>query len=155
MPVFPHGTTSVTPELAFECRDGTVYYFNGHLPVFTHGERDLASFRLYTSQLIANGTATQMQVVRAFGVSLTTLKRACKTLRERGAAGFFVQGAKRSGSKLTPVVLVEAQRRLDTGESVPEISEAIGVMKSALHKAIEAGRLVQKKSQGRPRRALR
>lgn len=145
LPLFGDGTTLITAELAFECREGTVYYFNGQLPVFSHAQGDLASFRLFTSRLIANGTATQGQIVKAFGVSLTTVKRAVKSLRERGAAGFFVPPAKRQGSKLTPERLEEAQRRLDNGEGVSAISAALGILKTTLHKAIDDGRLAQKK----------
>lgn len=141
--------TPITPELAFECREGTVYYFNGQLPVFSHAQGDVASFRLFTSQLIVNGTATQGQIVAAFGVSLTTVKRAVKTLRECGAGGFFVPRGKRQGSRLTPERLVEAQRLLDNGEGVPALSGALGVLKTTLHKAIDDGRLVQKKRSGR------
>ena len=32
----------ITPDLAFQCREGVVYYFNGHLPVFMHDEKDVA-----------------------------------------------------------------------------------------------------------------
>ena len=34
LPIFPEGTTLITPEIAFECRDGKVTYIHGHLPVF-------------------------------------------------------------------------------------------------------------------------
>ena len=46
LPIFPVGTTKITPELAFEKRDGKVVYFNGQLPVFTHAAEDLGAFRL-------------------------------------------------------------------------------------------------------------
>ena len=59
LPIFPFSSTAITSELAFEQRDGQVYYFNGHLPVFTHPVDDIASFRFFTSQLIANGSASQ------------------------------------------------------------------------------------------------
>ena len=150
LPLFGQGTTPITAELAFECREGTVYYFNGQLPVFSHAESDVASFRFFSSQLIANGTATQGQIVAAFGVPLTTVKRAVKLLRERGAGGFFAPRAKRQGSKLTPERLSEAQRLLESGEGVPAISAALGVLKTTLHKAIDDGRLVQKKRRGLP-----
>lgn len=145
LPLFAHGMMPITAELAFECREGTVYYFNGQLPVFCHAQGDVGSFRLFTSQLIVNGTATQGQIVAAFGVPLTTVKRAVKTLRERGAGGFFAPRAKRQGSKLTAQRLGEAQRLLDNGEGVSAISAALGVLKTTLHKAIDDGRLVQKK----------
>ena len=55
LPVFPASSCAITPELAFEQREGVVVYFNGHLPVFAHPAADLAAFRLFSSQLIANG----------------------------------------------------------------------------------------------------
>ena len=141
LPLFPSGTTAITDELAFECRDEQVVYFNGHLPVFMHRTEDLGSFRLFTTQLIVNGTATQGQIVRAFGVPLTTVKRGCRVYRERGAAAFFKPPARRQGSRLTPERLVEAQRLLDQGERVPQISAQLDILPSTLHKALDDGRL--------------
>jgi hypothetical protein len=46
LPMFPTGVTHITSELAFEKRDGCITYFNGHMPVFTHGEKDVATFRM-------------------------------------------------------------------------------------------------------------
>lgn len=144
MPMFPAGVTPITPELAFEKRDGRVVYFNGHLPVYLHDVEDLGAFRLYTSQLIINGTATQKQIVEAFGVPLVTVKRCVKRLREQGAGVFFKPAQRREGSKLTAERLAQAQGLLDAGRSVPEISQEIGVLKSTLHKAIDDGRLKQR-----------
>jgi transposase-like protein len=141
LPVFPVGTTNITPELAFEKRDGRVVYFNGHLPVYTHPAEDLGAFRLYTSQLIVNGTASQRQIVEAFGVPLVTVKRCVKRLREQGAGAFFKPAVRQRGWKLTPEVLAQAQGLLDSGRSVPSISQELGVLKSTLHKAIDDGRL--------------
>ncbi len=56
LPIFPASSTAITSELAFEQRDGQVYYFNGHFPVFTHPVEDIASFRFFTRQLIATET---------------------------------------------------------------------------------------------------
>jgi transposase len=143
LPIFPAGTTKITSELALEKRDGKVVYFNGHLPVFTHAAEDLGAFRLYTSQLIVNGTASQRQIVEAFGVPLVTVKRCVKRLREQGAGVFFKAARRQGGSKLTPERLVQAQELLNQGRSVPVISQELGVHKSTLHKAIDDGRLKQ------------
>jgi len=143
MPIFPEGTTHITAELAFQKRDGRVVYFNGHLPVFMHAAEDLGAFRLYTSQLIINGTASQRQIVEAFGVPLVTVKRCLKGLREKGAGAFFKAAQRKGGSKLTPERLAQAQGLLDQGQSVPAISQEIGVLKTTLHKAIDDGRLKQ------------
>jgi len=140
-PIFPAGTTPITAEIAFAQREGQVTYFNGHLPVFTHAAEDLGAFRLYTSQLIANGTVSQQQIVQAFGVPLVTVKRCCKRLREQGAGAFFKPAARKEGSRLTSERLAQAQGLLDQGRSVPELSQQLGVLKSTLHKAIDDGRL--------------
>lgn len=152
LPLFPIGTTAITPELGFERRDDQVVYLNGHLPVFTHQTEDLASFRLFTTQLIVNGTATQGQIVKTFGVPLTTVKRCCRQYRERGASAFFKSPTRRQGHRLTPQRLGEAQALLDQGSSVPEISRHMDILASTLHKANDQGRLkqIKKKRHGVP-----
>jgi hypothetical protein len=144
LPIFPASSTAITDELAFEQRDGQVFYFNGHLPVFTHAAGDLGAFRLFTSQLIANGSASQSQISRAFGVPLVSVKRACKKLREEGAAGFFRPRPPRHGHRLTAALLHQAQTLLDAGTEVPAVGEHLGVLPNTLHKAIRAGRLKKK-----------
>jgi hypothetical protein len=144
LPVFPASSTAITNELAFEQRDSQVYYFNGHLPVFTHPVDDIASFRFFTSQLIANGSASQSQVSKAFGVPLVTVKRACKKLRLEGAAAFFRPSPPRQGHKLTGDLLAQAQTLLDEGLEVPAIGERLGVLPNTLHKAISYNRLKKK-----------
>jgi len=141
LPVFPAGLTPITEDLAFQKEDGKVVYFHGLMPVFQHAENDLKTFRMYTSQLIANGTVRQRDIVRAFGVPLGTVKRYMKVHRERGAAGFFRVPRRRSASVLTPEVRQRAQDLLNQGKSVPEVSREVGVAGNTLHKAIRGGRL--------------
>lgn len=150
LPLFPAGTTLITPELAVARRENQVVYFNGHLPVFTHETTDLASFRLFTTQLIVNGTASQGDIVRAFGVPMTTVKRCCKRYRQRGAAGFFTPPERREGLRLNDLLLAEAQALLDEGMAVPAISAKLDILSSTLHKAIDDGRLKQFKKKSLP-----
>ena len=89
LPVFPAGTTAITSQLALDCQDGTVTYRNGQLPVFQHAAGDLAAFRLFTSQLVINSTASQAEIARAFDVPAKTVKRYVKRLREGGSKSFF------------------------------------------------------------------
>lgn len=141
LPLFPNGTTPINEHLAFQRQDDQVVYLNGHLPVFTHAAADLASFRMFSSQLVVNGTATQADIVRAFGVPLITVKRAVHKYRTGGPAAFFVPPAPRRGHKLTPEKLVEVQALLEQGESVPAVARVSGVLANTIHKAIRAGRL--------------
>lgn len=141
LPIFPAGSVEITPSLAARCEEDQVIYYNGHLPVFTHAKSDLASFRLFTSQLIVQGSATQGQVSKAFGVPLVAIKRGTKLYRERGAAGFFVPKSRRTGSKLDPRKLEEAAALLVQGHGVVEVSRQTGVLNDTLRKAIQSGRL--------------
>jgi len=151
LPIFPAGTTVLNPELAFSREGGKVVYFNGHLPVFTHEVEDLAAFRVFSTQLIINGTASYGQIVRAFGVPMTTVKRYVKKYRAEGIKSFVAPAVKRQGPRLTPERLAQAQALLDEGKSVPEISQQLGVLATTLHKAIDDGRLRQSKKKRRGR----
>jgi len=51
LPIFPAGSVEINRELACRVEGEQVVYFNGHLPVFAHAKNDLASFRLFSSQL--------------------------------------------------------------------------------------------------------
>ncbi len=146
LPIFPVGTTLITTQLAFDCQNGKVTYWNGHLPVFQHAENDLASFRLFTSQLVVNGTVSQAEVARAFHVPAKTVKRYVKRFREGGAKSFYEKPRRRgSESVLQGEVKEQAQELLDAGHSVPEVGRKLGVLPNTLHKAIRAQRLHQPK----------
>ncbi|WP_221902068.1 putative transposase [Bathymodiolus platifrons methanotrophic gill symbiont] len=75
LPMFPEGSTEVTHDLAFEKRDGSVTYFYGSLPVFTHNENDAASFKMITAQFYINGYVKQMDIVRVYNGQQTKLPR--------------------------------------------------------------------------------
>ena len=54
--------------------------FYGCLPVFQQEEKDLKSFRMFTSQLVVNGTVRQRDIVGAFQAPLASS-------RHRGGGG--------------------------------------------------------------------
>jgi hypothetical protein len=70
LPIFPDGVEHINAQLAFEKCNGQVTYFNGSMPVFIHDENDVATFRMITAQFCINGNATQVEISRAFGVTL-------------------------------------------------------------------------------------
>ena len=148
LPIFPAGSVELNGELACRVEGEQVVYFNGHLPVFTHTKDDLASFRLFTSQLIVAGSATQGDVAKAFGVPLVAIKRATKLYRERGPAGFYVPARRREGSKLNAEKLEQARALLVQGYPLPVVSAQTGVLSDTLRKAISAERLPAVKKTG-------
>ena len=146
LPIFPAGITEINNQIAVEKREGMVYYVYGHLPVFQHGEGDVRAFRMFTSQMIVNGTVKPKDIVRAFGVPMVTVKRYVKVMRERGSEGFYVAKPRHSSaSVLKGEVLERAQQLLDKGRSVPEVAGELKVLANTLHKAIRAGRLLKKR----------
>src|SRR5436190_15062079 len=51
LPIFPHGLTPITEDLAFQQENGKVVYFHGLLPVFQHEQKDVKSFRIIGESL--------------------------------------------------------------------------------------------------------
>ncbi|MCP4409647.1 MAG: helix-turn-helix domain-containing protein, partial [Gammaproteobacteria bacterium] len=141
LPLFPDGVTHITSELAFEKRDGKVTYVNGHMPIFVHDENDTRTFRMITAQFCVNGNTKQMDIVRAFGITAISVKRAVDRYRKKGTAGFFTEPRRRGPVVLTESVLTEAQRFLDEGRSVTRIAEELELKRDTLAKAVSSGRL--------------
>lgn len=146
LPIFPAGTKEINQDVGVQCEQGKVVYVHGHLPVFQHGEKDLKSFRLFTSQMVVSGTVRAREVVAAFGVPMGTVKRYVGVFRTAGAAGFYESKLrKRSETKLTAEVKQRAQALLNAGSSVAEASRQTGVLATTLHKALQTERLQSKK----------
>lgn len=143
-PFFPEGVTHITPLLAFSKQEGRITYFNGDMPVFVHDEEDIDSFRMITAQFCVNGNTKQVEIVRAFGISKISIKRAVKLYREAGPKGFYVQRKTRGPAVLTLPVLEQAQQLLDEGLEMPEVADRLGIKRDTLSKAVRAGRLRQR-----------
>lgn len=142
LPIFYEGVNPITNDVGYDKRDGNVVYYCGSMPVFSHHEKDLASFRLITSQLFVNGNASQAQIVRAFGISSIALKRWVKKYREGGPGAFFQpRNTRSSATVLTPQVLEKVQNRLDLGHTVSGIARELDIPYDTIRKAVSDGRL--------------
>ena len=132
LPIFPAGVTEINNRIAVQKEAGRVFYLHGHLPVFQHEERDVRSFRMFTSQMIAGGTVKPKEIVKTFGVPMITVKRYVKLYRDHGSKGFYEAPPRHSSaSVLKGPVLDQAQQLLDEGRSVPEVAAARGELESA------------------------
>lgn len=141
LPIFPKGSTKITADLTFEARDGRVTYFHGLMPVFTHATDDIRSFRMITSQFCAIGNAKQVEIAKAFGVPLITVKRGVKLYREKGTAGFFARRPSRGPRVLTDEVIAKVQEKLDEGLHPSLVSDQLGLKRDTVRKAIRSCRL--------------
>lgn len=141
LPFFPQGSTEINMNLGFLCENKQVTYIYGHLPIFTHAQDDIKSFRLITSQFCVIGSAKQSEISRAFGVPSISVKRGVKLYREKGSGAFYEKRVSRGAVVLTKPVLEQAQKLFDEEFELAEVSEEIGVKRDTLRKAIKAGRL--------------
>ena len=141
--MFPADVTEINDLVSFAKRVGTVYYFNGPMPVFSHAESDRPSFRMFTSQLVVNGNCTQAQIVRAFGISAISMKRYVKQYRQSGAGGGFKARAPRQPRVLTPAVRQKAQELMQQGQGRHAVAQELGIKSDTLRKAIKAGRIIE------------
>lgn len=141
LPMFPEGSILAAHDLAVEKRDGRVTYFYGTLPVFTHDENDDASFQMITAQFYNNGYVKQMDIVRAFGVTPISVKRAVKRYKEEGVQGFYAQKNTRGAAVLTDGVLKQAQQLLSGGQEPCDVADQLNIKRDTFNKAIRAGRL--------------
>ena len=148
LPLFPEGMTMINANLGFMTQDNTVTYIYGSLPIFSHAVDDLKTFRMFASQLYVNGSASQAEICRAFGVSRISVKRSVKLYREQGMAGFFAEPKRRGPAVLTPEVLEKIQELLDQEYPIPEVARKLDLKADTLRKAVYAGKLhkPQKKS---------
>ena len=141
LPIFPADSVHITAELAFKKDAGKIVYFNGSMPVFSHDEKDLKSFKMIISQFYINGNASQSEIAKAFGITLVSVKRAVKTYRTQGVDGFYAPKKTRGAAVLTDLIVMQIQDCLNQDMSLTEISEKFVIKKNTISKAIGAGRL--------------
>ena len=151
LPFFPENETPITDLLWHEKREGSVFYFHGGFPVFTHPEEDHRSFRMFTSQLVVNGRCKQVDIIKAFGVSKISVIRWVKKYREGGPAAFFKRPRKRRAHVLTKEVLKQTQGLLNEGVGRSEVAKRLGIKVDTLSKAIRAGKLTEPQKKTRPK----
>lgn len=145
LPLFQRGIKLITATIGVFSKDGIVNYVVSGLPVFSHSENDIKSFRYITSKLILQGLCKRSDISKCFGVSYDSVKRYARRLEEHGDQGFF-KNDNRQGScyKLLPDVLNRMQKHLDDGKTNSEIARLEGVTEGAIRYAIKQGRLKKK-----------
>jgi|SRR6516162_10275284 len=141
LPIFPDGVTYITNQLAFKNEDGQVTYFNGIMPVFSHAESDIATFRMITSQFCVTGHVKQSDIIRAFGVTSISVKRSVKIYREKGPKGFYAPRVTRGPAVLVEDVVSEIEGRLAGGATPAEVAKTLGMKLNTIQKAMREGRI--------------
>ena len=147
LPFFIEGDNSINAKVSYDYSkdDGTIYYSLFCMPVYSHLQSDKRGFQIITSQLIVNGHCKNCEVIKAFGVTSISVKRAVKRYREGGIDSFFTPKATRKGNVLTDKVISRAQQLLNDGASRSDIAQELSLKINTLSKAIQAGKLFEPK----------
>ena len=143
LPLIADGATRISGSISVAREAGQWIYFCGVQPVFQHAEDDHRSFRMFTAQLVCQGSCRLKDIVRAFGVSKNSVIRGVNKYRASGVAAFYTPRPKRGPSVITPEVAAQAQQLLLVGSSLREVAQELGLKCDTLRKAIQQGRLIK------------
>ena len=141
LPLIADGATRISDIISVVRDNGQWTYFCGVQPVFQHAENDRRSFQMFTAQLICQGACRHVDIVRAFGVSKSSVIRSVNKYRAGGVNAFYTPRATRGASVMTPEVTAQAQQLLGAGWSPREVAEQLGIKLDTLRKAIQQRRL--------------
>lgn len=142
LPLIPPGASKINDIVSVYRQENRWTYFISTYPIYSHDADDLCMFRLVTAQLIESGTCRQVDILKAFGVSKSSVVRSQNKLRQDGPEAFFTQRqGRKGGSVLTPTVLEKAQGLLNQGYSRRDTADELNVPYDTLRKGINDGRL--------------
>lgn len=75
LPLIPRGATQINGLFSVWRDDESWTYFLSTHPIYSHRPDDHRMFRLVTSQLIESGGCRQVDIIRTFGISKSSVIR--------------------------------------------------------------------------------
>lgn len=141
LPLIADDATRISELISVVRQDGQWFYFCGVQPIFQHAEEDLRAFRMFTAQLCVQKACKPAEVIRAFGVSKSSVVRSVNKYRQEGIEGFYKPRRRRAAPVMTPEVIQQAQQRFQEGGSRAEVARELGIRYDTLRKAIDQGRV--------------
>ena len=141
LPLIPSGASKINDILSVTREEGLMRYYLGGFQIGIHKENDAGSFKSKICELIFSGACRNIEVLNAFGVSPTSLKRWLRQYEKNGAGIFHRIPATRGGTALTDEVKYEAQRLLNLGFSRKKVAKELSVSYDVIRKAVKDGRL--------------
>ena len=141
LPLISEDATRISDLISVVRQNGQWFYFCGTQPVFQHAESDLRTFRMFTAQLCVQGACKQADIIKAFGVSKSSVLRSVSKYREAGIDGFYKPRRTRGAPVMTPQVIQQAQQLFEEGRSKAEVARELKIPYETLRKAIDQGRV--------------
>jgi hypothetical protein len=146
---FPDGAIRIGGVLSVLKKEGLVTYFVGADNYFSHAVADAAGQRFIIASLIANRHVRVCEVESSsLGIPRRTLMHWIRQLDEKGPGSFYRPHPGRGSAVMSPEKIMECQRHLNAGNSIPEAARLTGVNESTLRKAVSGGRVVRTATTG-------
>ena len=82
---------------------------------------------MFTAQLCAQGACKQAEIIKAFGVSKSSVLRSVNKYREEGIEGFYKSRRARGARVMTPEVVQQAQQLFAEGHSKAEVAREVDI----------------------------
>jgi len=143
LPLIPSGTKSINNVWSVGATEDKWTYFQGISPVFSHKADDRRSFGMFTAQAVYLGACKQSEIVRAFGVSKSSVSRSVAKFEQGGPEAFFAPRQGRSGSVITDEVKQSIEERFARGQDPHKVAEELSIKYDTLRKAIDQGRVAR------------
>ena len=142
LPLIPHGASEISDNLSVVRENGDWIYYHGCFPIAKHAEDDTITFRILTANFITSGRCRNIDIIRTFGVSKSSVIRSVNKYSTEGAEGFF-RHKKTRGNRtlLTETKISESEDLFTQGFSTREVAGLIEIKYCTLSKAIYDGRV--------------
>jgi transposase len=142
LPLLPEGATRINAQVGVFNEGGHWTYLLGMHPIYRHEVENWRGFRITVAQLVDSGACRAVEIIKAFGISKSSMDRTIRKYRQGGLEAFFTRQARVcEGPVLTAEVLARAQELLDEGLSKAAVAEQLGVRLDTLRRAVWDGRL--------------
>jgi transposase len=142
----PEGAEAINDRIWYR-DDGEVRaIFYGLIPFYSYRRCDKVNRIFAAVQLIEAGLAQQKDVAEAFGLSVSTLRRARKAVAEEGIGGLVgkPKGPKRR-TKATRGVAARILSLRKRGKSQPDIADRLGLSPSTVYRVLRERGLTQRR----------
>ena len=138
LPIFPRSTKMITPTLGTYEENGLVYYLHNGVPINMHGKNDMKNFRYITSKFVVLGLCRQVDIIKCFGVSESSVIQNVKKYKEKGEDGFFGEDYRRGKChKMLPDRIDRIQKMIDSGVSNNKIAKKEKISEGTIRYAIQ------------------
>ncbi len=143
LPLIPYGATRISNNLSVVFENNQWTYYHGGLPVAMHVASDVRFFKMITSSFILNGVCRNVDIMRAFNVSKSSVIRNLQKYKAHGSDAFFKNNGKgkRKSRVLTKDRLAKAEELLALNFRRSEVASKLGIKYDTLNKAIQDGRI--------------